>query len=88
MRDGLEIFVEIVLAIMGAVFFGSLAVAIQGKAEEGIRTAVGLAREPVWYPIDCTVEWVDDQCPDGKLREFAGFEDALRWIMRENGYLP
>jgi len=28
MRDGLEIFVEIVLAIMGAVFFGSLAVAI------------------------------------------------------------
>ena len=64
------------------------AMAVQGKAEEGIRTAVGLAREPVWYPIDCTVEWVDDQCPDGKLREFAGFEDALRWIMRENGYLP
>lgn len=28
MRDGLEIFVEIILAIMGAVFFGSLTVAL------------------------------------------------------------
>ena len=28
MRDGLEIFVEIILAIAGAVFFGSLTVAI------------------------------------------------------------
>ena len=28
MRDALEIFLEIVLAIMGAVFFGSLAVAL------------------------------------------------------------
>ena len=28
MRDVLEIFLEVILAIMGAVFFGSLAVAI------------------------------------------------------------
>ena len=28
MRDGLEIFLEVILAIMGAVFFGSLTVAI------------------------------------------------------------
>ena len=32
MRDGLEIFVEIILAIAGAVFFGSLAVAIGAVA--------------------------------------------------------
>jgi CBS-domain-containing membrane protein len=31
-RDGLEIFVEIILAIAGAVFFGSLAVAIGAVA--------------------------------------------------------
>lgn len=28
MRDGLEIFLEVILAIIGAVFFGSLTVAI------------------------------------------------------------
>ncbi len=64
------------------------AMALQGKAEEGIRTAVTLSREPVWYPLDCTVEWVDDRCPEGKERTFAGFEDALRWMMRKHGYLP
>lgn len=64
------------------------AMALQGKAEDGIRTAVSLAGEPSWYPIDCTVEWVDDRCPEGKLRTFTGYEDALRWIMREHGYLP
>jgi hypothetical protein len=31
-RDGLQIFVEIILAIAGAVFFGSLAVAIGAVA--------------------------------------------------------
>jgi hypothetical protein len=64
------------------------AMALQGKAEEGIRTAVELAGEPSWYPIACTVEWTGDQCPEGKLRTFADFEEALRWIMREHGYLP
>ncbi len=64
------------------------AMALQGKAEEGIQTAARFARQPPWYPIDCTVDWVDDVCPEGKQRQFAGFEGALRWIMRENGYLP
>lgn len=62
--------------------------AIQGDAEDGVLTAVGLAADSDWYPYDCTVETVDDLCPEGKEREFAGFEDALRWIMRRNGYLP
>lgn len=62
--------------------------AIQGDAEDGVRTAVGLANDSDWYPYDCTVEYVDDRCPEGKERQFAGFEDALRWIMRKNGYLP
>jgi hypothetical protein len=64
------------------------AMAIQGKAEEGIRTAVRLAGEPSWYPYDCLVEEVDDRCPEGQERQFTGFEDALRWLMREHGYLP
>jgi hypothetical protein len=64
------------------------AMAIQGRAEEGIRTAVSLSGEPSWYPHDCLAEYVDDQCPDGQERQFTGFEDALRWIMREHGYLP
>ncbi|HYD24859.1 MAG TPA: hypothetical protein VEB68_08670 [Croceibacterium sp.] len=62
--------------------------AVLGRPEEGIRTAAELAGEPSWYPIDCTVEWVDDGCPEGKERTFTGFEDALRWLMREHGYLP
>lgn len=62
--------------------------AIQGDPEDGIRTAASLAGPSDWYPLDCTVEYVDDMCPEGKERTFTGFEDALRWIMRENGYLP
>jgi hypothetical protein len=30
----------------------------------------------------------DALCPEGKARQFTGFEDALRWSMRQNGYLP
>lgn len=63
------------------------AMAVQGRAEDGIRTAVSLAPEPVWYPSDCLVAYVDDECPGDQWRKFAGFEDALRWIMRKNGYL-
>lgn len=64
------------------------AMAVLGDAEAGIRTAVALAGEPSWYPHDCLAEYVDDQCPEGRERTFAGFEDALRWTMREHGYLP
>jgi hypothetical protein len=62
--------------------------AMDGDAEGGIRTAASLAEASDWYPADCTVEPVDFECPEGKERQFAGFEDALRWIMRRNGYLP
>jgi hypothetical protein len=72
----------------GACAAYAYALALQGKAEEGIRTAVSLAEEPSWYPIDCLAEYADGQCPEGKERTFAGFEDALRWMMREHGYLP
>jgi hypothetical protein len=71
----------------GACAAYALAMAVQGKAEDGIRTAVSLAGEPSWYPADCLVEPVDDLCPEGKERTFTGFEEALRWLMREHGYL-
>lgn len=61
--------------------------ALQGDPEDGIRTAASLARPSEWYPTDCTVALVDYACPPGRQRQFAGFEDALRWIMREHGYL-
>jgi hypothetical protein len=63
--------------------------ALQGEAEDGIRTAVRYAGEPSWYPTDCLVDYDEEHelCPEGKERQFAGYEDALRWIMRENGYL-
>jgi hypothetical protein len=61
--------------------------AILGDAEEGIRTAASLAQLSDWYPTDCLVAPVDFACPAGQQRQFAGFEDALRWIMRKNGYL-
>lgn len=64
------------------------AMATLGQAEEGIRTAVTHAEPPPWYPYDCLAEEADGECPEGKLREFAGFEDALRWMMRRHGYLP
>jgi hypothetical protein len=63
------------------------AMAIQGQTEEGIRTAVAHAEEPPWFPHDCLVEDLDEPCPEGKKRTFAGFEDALRWLMRKHGYL-
>ena len=71
----------------GACAAYAYAMAQQGQAEDGIRTAVSLAREPVWYPTDCLVDYVDGECPGEQWRQFTGFEDALRWIMRENGYL-
>src|SRR5205085_11356320 len=65
------------------------AMAMQGQADEGISTAVSLAENSDWVPEDCLVPRdQDDLCPDGKERQFAGFEDALRWSMRRNGYMP
>jgi hypothetical protein len=64
------------------------AMAVQGRAEEGIRIATSLADANGEVPYDCTVAFVEDQCPEGKERTFADFEDALRWTMRKNGYLP
>jgi hypothetical protein len=65
------------------------AMAVLGKPEDGIRTAVSLAEKSDWVPEDCLVSRdKDDLCPEGKARQFTGFEDALRWSMRQNGYLP
>jgi hypothetical protein len=58
---------------VGACAAHAYAMAMQGKAEQGIRTAVRLAGEPSWYPVDCLAEYVDDQCPEGEERTFAGF---------------
>jgi len=63
------------------------AMARLGQGEAGIRTAVANAEQSDWYPDDCTVALVDDACPEGKERQFASFEDALRWFLKEHGYI-
>lgn len=64
------------------------AMALQGQAEQGIRTATSLVKATTWLPSDCTVPYVENQCPEGKELTFDTFEPALRWIMTKNGYLP
>nr|WP_207785982.1 hypothetical protein [Altererythrobacter segetis] len=62
--------------------------AILGKPEQGIRTAVALAKPSDWLPEDCSVEYdKNDNCPKGKEITFGSFEPSLRYLMRKNGYL-
>jgi hypothetical protein len=63
------------------------AMARLGRAEEGIRTAVTYAAVSDWYPDDCLVPLVEDACPAGKERKFASFKEALRWFLKQHGYI-
>jgi hypothetical protein len=66
------------------------AMAILGQTEEGIRAATSFARtpDPLWLPQDCSVPYdANYECPEGKAITFDGFEPALRYLMRKNGYL-
>lgn len=58
-----------------------------GEADDGIATAVRNAAEPDWLPEPCTVEVTRDGCPTDKTRHFADFEEALRWMLQDRGYL-
>jgi hypothetical protein len=58
-----------------------------GRGEEGIGTAVANAERSDWYPDDCAVAPVDKVCPDGKQLEFSNFSQALRWFLKEHGYI-
>ena len=60
------------------------AMARLGTQEEGIRIAVAYAAESDWFPDDCLVPSLDNACPEGKERKFAGFEAALRWFLKEH----
>ena len=60
--------------------------AIQGQAEDGIRTAAALATRPSWSPSQCAAEFDEDLCSE--RRAYPGFEEALRSKMRKHGYLP
>ncbi|MDE2595997.1 MAG: hypothetical protein KGL44_03870 [Sphingomonadales bacterium] len=71
----------------GACASYAAAMARQGKAEEGIAFAVAHVRQADWLPEPCTVALVDDACPEGKSRSFSGFEQALRWFLKEHGYI-
>ncbi|MFN4114130.1 MAG: hypothetical protein ACK4GD_09335 [Sphingomonadaceae bacterium] len=72
---------------VGACAAYAAAMARLGRAEQGIAEALRNAPKADWLPEPCTVDLVEDECPEGKALVFGGFEEALRWLLRENGYL-
>lgn len=73
---------------VGACAAYAAALARLGRAEEGIATALKYAPQADWLPEPCTVDYVNDECPEGKALVFSGFEEGLRWLLSEQGYLP
>lgn len=72
----------------GACVAYAAAMARLGEAEEGIAFAVRHAEPSDWYPDSCTVPLdAEDTCPEGKEREFASFEEALRWFLADTGWI-
>ena len=72
---------------VGACAAYAAAMARLGQAELGIAEAIRNAPKADWLPEPCTVDYVNDECPEGKVIVFDGFEPALRWMLREQGYL-
>ena len=54
---------------------------------QGITEAVRFAPKADWLPEPCTVDYVNDECPEGKALVFSGFEEGLRWLLSQQGYL-
>jgi hypothetical protein len=64
------------------------AMAVLGRAEEGIATAAQHAQPSTWLPSHCPAGYDENgECPEGGELTFTDFETALRWIMTQNGYL-
>lgn len=72
---------------VGACAAYAAAMARLGKADEGIAAALTHAPKADWLPEPCTAELVNDECPEGKIRVFGGFEEGLRWLLSERRYL-
>jgi hypothetical protein len=73
----------------GACAAHAAAMARLGKAEEGIAAAVRHAEQsPMFLPESCKVDYVDYQCTEGQEITFSAFEPALRWFLKEQGYIP
>ena len=73
---------------VGACAAYAAAMARLGRAEEGIAEAIRHAPRADWLPEPCTVDYVNDECPEGKALVFSGFEEGLRWLLGQQGYLP
>jgi len=58
-----------------------------GEAEDGVATAVKNAAPSDWLPESCSIEPGDGVCPDDKKVKFASFEQALRWMLADHGYI-
>lgn len=72
---------------VGACAAYAAAMARLGKADEGIAAALTHAPKADWLPEPCMADLVNDECPEGKVRVFSGFEEGLRWLLSERGYL-
>lgn len=72
---------------VGACAAYAAAMARLGRAEDGIAEAIRNAPQADWLPEPCTVDYVNDECPEGKALVFSGFEEGLRWLLGQQGYL-
>ncbi|MBX3565995.1 MAG: hypothetical protein KF730_15625 [Sphingomonas sp.] len=60
-----------------------------GRFDAAIKEAVAMAAPPqeFFLPRSCKVAPVDGECPDGQEIVFPDFESALRWFLRDTGYI-
>jgi len=60
-----------------------------GRFEAVLRDADTLANNSpdAQAPLACKVAMVEEECPAGQELKFANFEAALRWQLKESGYL-
>lgn len=59
-----------------------------GRFESAMKEAEKLAdASGEMLPERCSVETVEDVCPAGKEANFPSFGDALRWFLKDKGYL-
>jgi hypothetical protein len=60
-----------------------------GKFAPAMKEAEMLAAtgKDIELPISCRVAEVNGLCPAGMERKFFSFSDALRWFLRDTGYI-